>query len=154
MATFSLFPHMANICLSLPLLRHVLSHFSRVQLFVTPWTLASQALLPMGFSRQEYQSRLPCPSPGDLPGPGIEPNLLCFLHWHSSSLLLASPGKLNPILRIIPPWAHLTLITSQRPISQYHPNTITQYTGVKALTHGIWGEDSSVHSTDLLCLLF
>ena len=38
-----------------------------------PWTVASQDLLSMGFSRQEYQSRLPFPSPGDLPDPGIEP---------------------------------------------------------------------------------
>ena len=36
-------------------------HFSRVQLFVTPWTVALQAPLSMGFSRQEYWSRLPCP---------------------------------------------------------------------------------------------
>ena len=46
---------------------------SSVQLFATPWTVAYQAPLPMGFSRQEYWSRLPFPSPGDLPDPGIEP---------------------------------------------------------------------------------
>ena len=51
----------------------VLSRYSRVQLFVTPWTVAHQAPLSMGFSRQEYWSGLPCPSPGDLPDPGIEP---------------------------------------------------------------------------------
>ena len=39
----------------------------------TPWTVACQALLSMGFSRQKYWSRLPFPSPGDLPDPGIEP---------------------------------------------------------------------------------
>ena len=39
----------------------------------TPWTLAHQAPLFMGFSRQEYWSGLPCPPPGDLPDPGIEP---------------------------------------------------------------------------------
>ena len=39
---------------------------------VTPWTIACQAPLPMGFSRQEYWSGLPFPSPGDLPNPGIE----------------------------------------------------------------------------------
>ena len=47
--------------------------FSRVQLFVTPWTVAYQASPSMGFSRQEYQSGLPFPSPGDLPDPGIKP---------------------------------------------------------------------------------
>ena len=46
---------------------------SRVQLFVTPWTVAYQAPQSMEFSRQEYWSGLPFPSPGDLPNPGIEP---------------------------------------------------------------------------------
>ena len=46
---------------------------SRVQLFATPWTVAYQASPSMGFSRQEYWSGLPFPSPGDLPDPGIEP---------------------------------------------------------------------------------
>ena len=46
---------------------------SRVQLFATLWTVARQAPLSMGFSRQEYWSGLPFPSPGDLPNPGIEP---------------------------------------------------------------------------------
>ena len=59
-----------NICLC------VLSRFSCVWLFVTPWTVALQAPLSMRFSRQEYhewQSELPFPSPGDLPHPGIKP---------------------------------------------------------------------------------
>ena len=46
---------------------------SRVRLLATPWTAAHQAPLSMGFSRQEYWSRLPFPSPGDLPDTGIEP---------------------------------------------------------------------------------
>ena len=46
---------------------------SRVLLFVTPWTVAYNAPPSMGFSRQEYQSGLPFPSPEDLPNPGIEP---------------------------------------------------------------------------------
>ena len=46
---------------------------SHVQLFVTPWTVARQVPLSMEFSRQEYWSGLPFPSPGDLPNPGIEP---------------------------------------------------------------------------------
>ena len=51
----------------------VLSHFSRVQIFVILWTAALQAPLSMGFSREEYWSGLPCPPPGDLPDPGSEP---------------------------------------------------------------------------------
>ena len=50
----------------------MLSHFSRVQLFVTPWTVTCQAPLSMGFSRQEYWSGLPCLPPGDLPKPEID----------------------------------------------------------------------------------
>ena len=46
---------------------------SHVRLYVTPWTVAYQAPLSMGFSRQEYWSGLPCPPPGDLPDPEIEP---------------------------------------------------------------------------------
>ena len=46
---------------------------SHVRLFATPWTVAYQAPSSMGFSRQEYWSGLPFPSPGDLPNPGIEP---------------------------------------------------------------------------------
>ena len=45
---------------------------SRVRLFATPWTVAHQAPPSMGFSRQEYWSGLPFPSPGDLPDPGIK----------------------------------------------------------------------------------
>ena len=51
---------------------------SRVQLFATPWTVALQAPPSMGFSRQEYQSGLPFPSPGDLPDPGIKPRSLAL----------------------------------------------------------------------------
>ena len=51
----------------------VLSHFSHVLLFATPWTVSCQAPLPMRFSRQESWSRFPCPPPGDLPDPGMEP---------------------------------------------------------------------------------
>ena len=61
----------------------VLSH---VQLFATPWTGARQAPLSMGFSRQEYWSGLPSPSPGDPPHPGIEPG---------SRASSAMPGELS-----------------------------------------------------------
>ena len=85
----------------------------------TPWTVAHQAPLSMGFSRQEYWSWLPCPPPGNLPNPGIEPrsyalqadslpfqplrkslweypfiSKLATCPWVCFSLLL-SPSKLN-----------------------------------------------------------
>ena len=55
----------------------MLSHFSHVQLFMTLWTVAHQAPLSMGFSRQEYWNGLPCPPPGDLPNLGIK--LMSFM---------------------------------------------------------------------------
>ena len=77
---------------------------SRARLIATPWTVAYQASPSMGFSRQEYWSGLPFPSPGDLPDPGIEPGSpaseppgkpswtfldqgsnLCPLHWQADS---------------------------------------------------------------------
>ena len=51
----------------------MLNRFSRVQLFVTLWTVACQAPLSVGFSRQEYWSGLPFPPPGDIPDPGTKP---------------------------------------------------------------------------------
>ena len=69
------------------------SRFSCVPLFATLWTVADQAPLSMGFSRQEYWSGLPCPSPGALPDPGIEPASLWLLHWQVGSLPLVPPGK-------------------------------------------------------------
>ena len=55
-----------NICLCAQFL-------SRVQFFATPWTVAHQAPLSIGFPRQEYWTGLPFPSPEDLPTPGVEP---------------------------------------------------------------------------------
>ena len=60
----------------------VLSRFSRVQLFVTLWTVAHQTPLSMGFSRQEYWSGLLCPPLGDLPDPEIE---ISSLKSHASA---------------------------------------------------------------------
>ena len=57
----------------MPLCVWVQSHVNHVWLFATLWTAVRQAPLPMEFSRQEYWSGLPCPSPGDLPNPGIKP---------------------------------------------------------------------------------
>ena len=66
----------------------VLSHFSRIRLFVTLWTVARQAPLSIGFSRQEYCSGLPCPPPGNLPNQGLNLRLLSLLHRQAGSLPL------------------------------------------------------------------
>ena len=55
----------------------------------TPWTIACQALLSMGFSKQECWSGLPFSTPGNLPNSGMNP---CFLYWQAESLPLAPPG--------------------------------------------------------------
>ena len=74
----------ANLCM--------LGHFSHVQLFVTPWTVACQAPLSMGISRPENWSGLTFSSPGDLSNLGIEPKSLC-LHWPVGFLPLLLPGQ-------------------------------------------------------------
>ena len=72
---------------------YMLSH---VQLFVTPWTVSCQAPLSMEFSRQEYWSGLPRPSPGDLPDPRIKPKSLALQAY---SLLFELPVFNKPLLR-------------------------------------------------------
>ena len=80
----------------------VLSRFSPVWLSVILWTVARQALLSMGFSRQKSWSGLPCPPPGDFPDPGIKPISLVSpalaggffttsTTWHMLTSLLSDP---------------------------------------------------------------
>ena len=72
-----------NICVAV-------SHSVVSDTSATPWTIAHQAPLSMGFSRQEYWSGLPCPPPGDLPHPGIEPRSPAL---QADSLTAEPPGK-------------------------------------------------------------
>ena len=67
-------------------------HAKLLQLCLT-LTVARQVPLSMGFSRQEDWRGLPCPPPGNLPNPGINPCLLCLLHWQAGPSPLAPPGK-------------------------------------------------------------
>ena len=66
---------------------------SCIQLFATPWTVAHQAPLSIGFSRQEYWRRLPFPSPGDLPDPEIKAVSLVFLALASGFFTTGPLGK-------------------------------------------------------------
>ena len=66
-----------------------------IQLVVIPWTVAHQAPLCMGFPRGEYWSGLPFPTPGIFPTHGLNPWLLCLLHWQSDSLPLSHLGNPN-----------------------------------------------------------
>ena len=69
--------------------KHFVKSLSRVLLFVTPWTVAYQAPPSMGFSRQDYWSGLPFPSPGDIRDPGIKPRSPAF---QADALTSASGG--------------------------------------------------------------
>ena len=71
---------------------------SRVWLFVTPWTIAYQAPQSREFSRQEYWSGMPLPSPGDLPDPGIEPGSPAL---RVDTLPSELPGKPVPSNRVV-----------------------------------------------------
>ena len=79
----SLCPNMCCVCQSL----------SHAQLFATPWTLALQAPLSMGFPREEYWSGLPFPSSGDLPDPGIKPTSPVTPALQVDSLVTEPSGK-------------------------------------------------------------
>ena len=77
---------MTNLC--------VLSRFSRVQLFATPWTVAFQAPLSMRFPRQEYWRWLPFPSTEIFLTQGLNPHFLYLLHWKAAFLQTAPREKL------------------------------------------------------------
>ena len=75
--------------------RCVHQSLSCLQLFATPWTVAHQALLSMGFSRQKYWNMLPFPSPGDLSNLGIKPMSLALTGRFFTT---EPPGKPQPAL--------------------------------------------------------
>ena len=86
---------------------------SLVRLFATPWTVAPQAPPSMGFSRQEYWSGVPLPTPGDLPDPGIEPRSPTL-----QAYALTSEPKLKAALRLgsWPIWlSHASISTALAP---------------------------------------
>ena len=91
----------------------MLSCFSRVLLFVTPWTVAHQFPLSVGFSRRKYWSGLPCPPPRDLPDPGIKPASLMSpalasrffttsTTWEAQQVPKAQTCKVTEILFTLP----------------------------------------------------
>ena len=77
-------------CYLTPLTKSEVKLLSHVHLFATPWTVAYKAPLSMEFSRQEYWSGLPFPSPGDLPDPGIKPRSPAL---QADALPSEPPGK-------------------------------------------------------------
>ena len=81
---------MCKECQTLSTVKVKVKSLSRVRLFATPWTVAYQAPPSMGFSRYEYWSEVPFPSPGDLPDPGIEPRSPAF---QADALTSEPPGN-------------------------------------------------------------
>ena len=84
-----------------------LSHFSCVELFATPWTVAYQASPSMGFSGQEYWSGLPFPSPGDLPHPGEHKYRILKMHLKLKESKCESHSVVSDSLRphgLYSPW--------------------------------------------------
>ena len=75
----------------------VLSYFSHVQLFATPWTIVFLSPLSMGFSRQEHWSELLSPPPGDLPDPGIKPAASAL---QADSLLLSHGNRFTDLSQL------------------------------------------------------
>ena len=90
---------------------------SRVWLFAMPWTVAHQAPLPMGFSRQEYWSGLPFPSPGDLPSPGLPycSQILHHLSHQGSPRILEWAAYPPPIFAVVGPTLYLTWEEKEKP---------------------------------------
>ena len=99
----------------------VFSRFSHVQLFATPWTVTRQAPLSLGFSRQEYQSGLPCPPPGIEPlspvAPALQTYFLPLSHWGGPNAIiikhLSIPFKTVQLLKkYLFIWLHCVLVAS------------------------------------------
>ena len=112
---------------------------SRVQLFVTPWAVAHQALLSTGFSRQEYWSGLQFPSPGDLLDPGIEP---CLLQVDS-----LPPGK--PYITLLIPFirTQTKLPTGRMLDNQVHFVPRTSQSSAPCNSGGLWDHLGSLELT-------
>ena len=86
----------------------LVASLSHIQLCATPWTIAHQAPLSMGISKQEFWSQLTFPSPGDIPDPGIKPHLL--------HICLFYVGKLWEIVQ----FSHAVMSNSLRPHGLQH----------------------------------
>ena len=104
------------------------------------WTVARQAPLSLGFPRQEYWSRLPCPLPGDLPNPGIEPRSPTL---QANSLPAELPGK--------PLYNHLHIMISGAPEINVQSKSVTVVSWVSAprqpycMSHKLWNIHINIH---------
>ena len=117
---------------------------SHVQLFATSWTVAYEAPQSMGFSRQEYWSGLPFPSPEDLPNRGIEPRSPAL---QADALPPEPPEK--PLAEIVTLWAsNSTKCRVFRELKTYHIKSCTQKFIAALLTTGRKGREVIQMSTN------
>ena len=94
------------------------------------WTVAHQALLSMGYSRQEHWSRLPFPPPGDFSDPEIDSACLISPALEMGSLLLVSPGKPTLVLSpsyLNPTWVMSKLYMSFRPVQGFESLSLVSF---------------------------
>ena len=129
----------------------LLSLFSRVQLFAILWTVARQAPLSMGFSRQDYWSGLPCPPPGDPPDPGIKPASPAAPALQVYSLLLSRWGSsiYEVYMVIYSPWRgglHVRRLHPIRP-QLYLPVRLSQRTTTPLLGSSVCERKPFLHFT-------
>ena len=133
---------------------------SHVWFCVTPWTAACQALLSMGFSRQENWNGLPFPAPGDLPTQGSNPCLFHFPHWQVDFLPLSNLGSHTGTYILIQPHWYIYL---SGPNSLFHwhrkflfcPNeSVDQRIGMsKDMCKLLWRREvSSLNQDKLHCI--
>ena len=112
-----------------------------IQLFVTPWTVAQQAPLSIGFTRQEYWSGLPFPSPGLFLTQGLNPHLLWLPHWQAGSLPLSHERSLSVSFITKPSGSHSS--SSRQVLGQACPGPGSLGGAPLPLTHTATGGRSS-----------
>ena len=130
---FCILAHPAFLAISSTVSLHaqcacMLSHFSCVRLFATPWTVAQQALLSVGFSRQEYWSGLPWPPPGNLPHPEVGTHVSdisrigrqVLYRWRRTVGPAATPASSCPWTRSVPSLTSAASTCSACPIVSAH----------------------------------
>ena len=107
-----------------------LSDFGHVLLFATPWTIACQAPLSMGFSKQKYWSGLSCPSPGDLSNPGLEPASLMSCAMAGGFLTTSATWQKGILL---PPFSNLSSPIHALCSFSPTPDLLPAFTGASSL---------------------
>ena len=105
--TFHIYSIIQYMTYCLKFLSFSICVFSHVELFADLWTVAQQAPRSMEFSRKEYWSGLPYPSPGDLPNPGMEPVSLTYPSLAGKFFTLAPLGKPQHIYHLVHFYGHV-----------------------------------------------